>query len=425
MNHDTKYVKVASYEAKKGTFDKCLLLYSGGLDTSVMLKWIQETYHCEVVTLTLDLGQQQGELGAVQRKALKGGAVDAIVLDVRDELAAEYIAKGIKANAHYQGEYHLSTPIARAITAKKAVEVAKQLGIDCIAHGSTGKGNDQLRFDSYIITLDPTMKVMAPVREWGMDRNEEIAYAHEHGIAVPATVDFPYSDDDNMWGITWEGGEITDPGLIAPEEKFLTAYTLPQNAPDKPETIELAFAHGLPTAINGEELPLADLIAKLNSIAGAHGAGTSQVIEDRVIGLKSRGIYEHPAAHTIIEAHRYLERYVSTRHMNELKETMDTKWGYLCYGGLWYDQTMAAINAFNDAVNEIVTGVVTVRLFKGQATVVAVTSPHALAFASFNNDEGFDLNHHASAGFIEIYSLQMKLAHQVSAAQAKVYADVS
>jgi argininosuccinate synthase len=428
MKHDTNYVKVASYEAHKGTFDKCLLLYSGGLDTSVMLKWIQDTYGCEVVTLTLNLGQQQGELEAVRQKALKCGAAGAIVLDVRAELASEFIAKGIKANAHYQGEYHLSTPIARAITAKKAVEVAQSLGIGCIAHGSTGKGNDQLRFDGYIVTLDPTMKIIAPVREWGMDRNEEIAYAKLHGIPVPASVDFPYSDDDNMWGITWEGGEITDPGLVVPEQKFLITYTLPKDAPEDPETIELTFERGLPTAIDGDDLPLADLIAQLNAVAGAHGVGTSQVLEDRVIGLKNRGVYEHPAAHTIIAAHRYLEQYVSTRQMNELKEMMDTKWGYLCYGGLWYDQTMTAINAFNDTVNEIVTGTVKVRLFKGQATVVAVTSPNALSFASFNNDEGYNLNTNVATGFIELYTLQMKLAHQITSdkasAPAKVHSNV-
>jgi argininosuccinate synthase len=424
MKNTTNYVKVASYEAHKGTFDKCLLLYSGGLDTSVMLKWIQDTYDCEVVTLTLNLGQQQGELEAVRQKALGCGAAGAIVLDVRDELANEFIAKGIKANAHYQGEYHLSTPIARALTAKTAVEVAKALGIGCIAHGSTGKGNDQLRFDGYIITLDPAMKVIAPVREWGMDRNEEIAYAKRHGIQVPASVDFPYSDDDNMWGITWEGGEITDPGLVVPEAKFLTTYTLPKDAPDEPGTIELTFEHGLPTALGGEELPLAKLIAKLNKVAGAHGVGTSQVLEDRVIGLKNRGVYEHPAAHTIIAAHRYLEHYVSTRQMNELKEMMDTKWGYLCYGGLWYDQTTAAINAFNDTVNELVTGTVKVRLYKGQATVVAAESPNALSFASFNNDEGYNLNTNAATGFIELYSLQMKLAHQIGSATTSAPTEV-
>jgi argininosuccinate synthase len=287
------------------------------------------------------------------------------------------------------------------------------LGIGCIAHGCTGKGNDQLRFDGYIITIDPDMKVIAPVREWGMDRNEEIAYAEQNGIPIPASVDFPYSDDDNMWGITWEGGEIADPGLVVPEEKFLTTYTLPKNAPDEPEIVELGFTEGLPTVLNGEALTLSKLIARLNVLAGAHGVGTFQVLEDRVIGLKNRGIYEHPAAHTIIEAHRYLEQYVSTRHMNEQKAAMDLKWGYLCYGGLWYDQTIVAIDAFNDVVNKLVTGTVKVRLFKGQATVVAVTSPNALSFASFNNDEGYDFNANA-AGFIEIYSLQMKLAHQIA-----------
>ena len=232
MDEKQTYQKVASYEGKAGEIKHVLLLYSGGLDTSVMLKWIQDQYKVKVTTLTLDLGQQHDDLEAIKQKALKFGAAKAISLDAKDEFADEYIAKGIKANAHYQGEYHLSTPMARAILAKKAVEVARKEGADCIAHGSTGKGNDQVRIDGYILAHDPEMKVIAPVREWNMDRNEEIKYAKESGIPVPATADFPYSDDDNMGGITWEGGEITDPALIAPEERFLTTYTLPKNAPE-------------------------------------------------------------------------------------------------------------------------------------------------------------------------------------------------
>jgi argininosuccinate synthase len=413
MKSQTEYIKVASFEAKAGKVKKALLLYSGGLDTSVMLKWIQDTYGCEVVTLTADLGQQRDDLESIKKKALKFGAVEAIVVDLKDEFAQEYIAKGIKANASYQGNYHLSTPIGRAILAKTAVKMAKKYGCDAIAHGCTGKGNDQVRIDAYVLTHDPKMKILAPVREWAMDRNEEIKYALENKIPVPATVDVPYSDDDNMWGITWEGGEITDPSLIAPEEKFLTTYTLPKNAPDKPEFITLKFKEGIPTALNGEKLPLAKLIVKLNKLAGKHGVGTVQLLEDRVVGLKNRGVYEHPGAHVIIEAHKNLEKYVSTRDLNELKEQMDIKWGYLCYGAKWFDPVMDAINAFNDEVNKKVTGEVTIRLFKGNTTVVAIKSPYALEHASFNNKEGYGLNVNASAGFIEIYSLQMKLANQL------------
>lgn len=413
MKSKTTYTKVASYEAEIGEVKKVLLLYSGGLDTSVMLKWLQDEYKVEVVTLTADLGQQHDNLEAIRQKALKFGAVEALVLDLKEEFANEYLAKGIKANASYQGDYHLSTPMGRAILGKVAVKVAKKVGADAIAHGCTGKGNDQVRIEGYILTQNPKMKIIAPVREWAMDRNEEIKYAMENKIPIPASVDVPYSDDDNMWGITWEGGEITDPALIAPEEKFLTTYTLPKSAPDKMELVTLKFEKGIPVALNGEELILSKLILQLNKLAGKHGVGTVQLLEDRLVGLKNRGIYEHPAAHMIIEAHKNLEKYVSTRNLNELKAEMDIKWGYLCYGALWFDPVMQAINAFNNAVNEKVTGEVVVRLFKGNTTVVSVKSPYALEHASFNNAEGYGLNVNASAGFIEIYSLQMKLANQL------------
>lgn len=413
MKKTTKYIKVSSYEGKAGEVKKVLLLYSGGLDTSVMLKWIQDQYQCQVVTLTADLGQQHDDLEAIKQKALKFGAVEAIVLDLKEKFADEYIAKGIKANASYQGNYHLSDPLSRAMLGKVAVEVAKKVGADAIAHGSTGKGNDQVRFEAYFLTHDPSIKVIAPVREWAMDRNEEIKYAEKHGIPIPASIDFPYSDDDNMWGITWEGGEIVDPGQIPQVEKFLTTYTLPENAPEKAEFVKLTFKKGIPVALNGKKLSLAKLIVKLNKIGGAHGVGTFHILEDRLVGLKSRGVYEHPGAHVIIEAHKNLEKYVSTRVLNELKEQMDIKWGYLSYGALWYDPVMEAINAFNDQVNEKVTGEVTVKLFKGNTTVVAVKSPFALDFVSFNNAEGYEFNVNAAAGFIETYSLQMKLANQV------------
>ncbi|MBI5019356.1 argininosuccinate synthase [Candidatus Gottesmanbacteria bacterium] len=412
MKHKTTYQKVASYEAKKGEVKKVLLLYSGGLDTSVMLKWIIDEYHAEVVTLTMDLGQQGDDLAAIRKKALKFGAKKAIVLDVKDEFAEKYIALGVKANASYQGEYHLSTPIGRAITAAKAIEVAKKVGADAVAHGCTGKGNDQVRFEGYMLTLNPDIKIIAPVREWNMDRNEEIVYAKKYGIPVPASLDFPYSVDDNMWGMTWEGGEIEDPQYIPKIDKFLTTYTLAKNAPDQEEIITIAYKKGLPVALNGKTMQLAKLIATLNTIAGAHGVGVVHLVEDRLVGLKDRGVYELPAGHVIITAHKALEQYVSTRELNELKNQMDIKWAYLCYGAKWFDPVMDAINSFNDTVNEKVTGMVTVKLYKGSATVVAMTSPFAMHHASFTTSGGYSYNVNASAGFIEVYSLQMKLAHQ-------------
>ncbi len=412
MKQQTTYQKVASYEAKKGEVKMVLLLYSGGLDTSVMLKWIIDEYHADVVTLTMDLGQQGDDLSAIQKKALKFGAKKAIVLDVKDEFARKYISLGIKANASYQGEYHLSTPIGRAITAAKAIEIAATVGADAIAHGCTGKGNDQVRFEGYMLTLNPDIKIIAPVREWNMDRNEEIAYAEKYGIPVPASVDFPYSVDDNMWGMTWEGGEIEDPQYIPKVEKFLTTYTLAKNAPDKEEFITLSFTKGIPTQLNGKKMKLAALITALNGIAGSHGVGVVHLVEDRLIGLKDRGVYELPAGHVIISAHKALEQYVSTRESNELKNQMDIKWAYLCYGAKWFDPVMDAINSFNAAVNEKVTGVVTIKLYKGMATIVAMTSPFAMHHASFTTNGGYSYNVNASAGFIEVYSLQMKLAHQ-------------
>lgn len=413
MKTKTKYIKVASYEARLGEIKKVLLLYSGGLDTSVMLKWIQDQYKVKVIALTLDIGQQKDDLEEIRKKALKFGAIRAITLDIKEEFADEYLAKGIKANASYQGNYHLSTPMGRAICAKKAVEVAKKMGVDCIAHGCTGKGNDQVRFDSYILTFDPKMKILAPVREWDMDRTEEIKYAKKHGIPTPATVDSPYSDDDNMWGMTWEGGEIEEPDVISPVEKFLTTYTLAENAPDKEELIKLTFKEGIPTSLNGEKLTLAKLIVKLNILAGKHGVGVTHMFEDRLVGVKNGGVYEQPAACVIVEAHKALEKYVSTRNLNAIKAELDVKWGYLCYGALWFDPSMEAINALNDFVNKNVTGEVTVRLYKGSTTVVAMKSPFGLDHISFGKSGGTPFNVNASAGFIEIYSLQMKLANQI------------
>ena len=413
MDQKTSYIKVASYEGKIGKVKKVVLLYSGGLDTSCILKWIQDTYKAAVITLTLDIGQQKDDLEVIRKKALKFGAIKAIVLDVKEEFATDYLAKGIKANACYQGDYHLSTPMGRAICAKYAVEVAKKEGADAIAHGCTGKGNDQVRFDGYILTHDPKMKILAPVREWNMDRNEEIKYAKIHGIPVPATVDSPYSDDDNMWGMTWEGGEIEQPDIISPVEKFLTTYTLAKNAPDKEELVKLKFEKGIPVALNGKKLTLAKLIVQLNKLAGKYGVGVTHMFEDRLVGVKNGGVYEQPAAHVIIEAHKALEKYVCTRNLNAVKAEMDVKWGYLCYGALWFDPSTEAINAFNDYVNQNVTGEVTVKLYKGSTTVVAMKSPFGLDHASFSRHGGTPFNVNASAGFIEIYSLQMKLANQL------------
>ncbi len=408
-----KYQKVASYEAKKGGVKKVVLLYSGGLDTSVMLKWIQDEYDAEVITLTLDLGQQADDLEAIKQKALKFGAIKSFVIDVKDEFAEEYLAPLIKANGSYQGDYHIST-VSRPLLAKWTIKIAKQEGADTIAHGCTGKGNDQIRIEGAALTLNPKIKIIAPVREWSFGREEEIEYAKKHEIPVPASSDFLYSVDDNMWGMTWEGGEIEDPSKIPEIKKFLTTYTLPENAPEKSEYIKIGFKEGIPISLNGNKLKLTDLIIKLNKMAGKHGVGITHHIEDRVFGLKVRGVYEMPAAHAIIEAHKNLEKYVCTRLENEVKSTLDIKWAYLCYGALWDEPLMKDINAFNDKINKKVNGIVTVKLLKGKVDVVAMESPFALydsRLATFMKDYTFNQN--ASSGFIEIYTLQMKLANQV------------
>jgi argininosuccinate synthase len=412
-----KYQKVASHEGHKGKIKKVVLLYSGGLDTSCMLKWIQDEYQCDLITLTIDLGQQLDNLPDAKKKALKLGVKKAYVLDCKDEFANEYISKAIKANASYQGDYHLSTPLGRPLLAKKAVEIAHKEGADAIAHGCTGKGNDQVRIESTALCYDPDIKIIAPVREWAMGRNEEIEYAKKNNIPIPEYLDkseqCPYSVDDNMWGVTWEGAEIEDPKLKPKLDKILRVCTLPEKSNHKKEYIELTFDKGLPTELNGKKMKLAQLIMKLNKIAAKHGIGYTILIEDRLVGLKVRGVYESPGGHVITLAHYNLEKLVSTQEENAFKEIIDSKWTYMCYCAKWLEPTMEHLNAYIDNMNEKVTGKVKVSLYKGKAEVVSVQSPYSLFdkdLATFSKNPKFNQN--SSAGFIEIYSLGMKTAHQ-------------
>ncbi len=411
--HKQDYIKVSSYEAKKGEVKKVVLLYSGGLDTSVMLKWIADEYKAQIVALTIDIGQLTDDLEQIRKKALKLGAISAYVIDAKDEFAEEYIAKGIKANASYQGRYHLSTPIGRPLLAKWAVKIAAREGADAIAHGCTGKGNDQVRIEGTALAINPDIKIIAPVREWSMGRDEELIYAKKHGIEVKQTVQKPYSYDDNMWGVTGEGGEIENPALIPPLEKILQITTPPWEAPNMPEIVELEFIKGLPVAVNGNQMKLTDIILELNKVGAKHGVGIVHLIEDRVVGLKVRGLYEAPAAEIIITAHRDLEKYVSTREENEFKSTIDTKWAYLCYGAKWYEPLFDDLNAFIDKMNQKVSGKVKLRLFKGSCEAVAVETPNTIfqeKLATFMTSGAFNQN--ASAGFIELYTLQMRLSQR-------------
>lgn len=414
MKKDTKYIKVASHEAHKGEFSKCLLLYSGGLDTSVMLKWIQDEYKCQIVALTVDIGQTADDLEAIKQKALNLGAVEAIIYDAKDEFADEILSEAIKANADYQGGYALSDPMGRVMISKVAVRVAEQTGCEVIAHGCTGKGNDQVRFESYITTLNPKLKTIAPVREWAMGRSEEIVYAKKHGIPVIQHAEKPYSYDENMWGNTGEGGEIEEPELIAPLENILQWCNTPEKTPDKAEVIEIEFKEGVPIALNGQKQKLSKLIAECNSVGAKHGVGVVHLIEDRLVGLKVRGVYENPGANILIAAHKKLEMLVSTKEENELKSFIDSKWAYLAYGAKWYDPVMYHIHAYTNSQNHKVTGKVKVNLYKANITVVAIDSPNSMFetdLATFDNIGTFNPN--ASAGFIEIHNLAQKTAYKV------------
>ncbi len=411
METVTNYQKVASHEAHKGDFKKCLLLYSGGLDTSTMLKWIQTEYDSEVVALTFDIGQTADDLEAIKAKAIKLGAVEAITYDAKDEFADTLLADAIKANADYQGGYALSTPLGRVLISKIAVKMAEKYGCDVIAHGCTGKGNDQVRFEGYITTLNSKLKTIAPVREWSMGRDEQIDWAKSHGIEVIQTQKKPYSYDENMWGNTGEGGEIENPELTPPLENILKWCKTPEKAAEKGETLNIEFEKGIPVALNGKKMKLSEIIYECNKIGGKHGVGVFSLIEDRVVGLKVRGVYENPGAHILISAHKKLEMLVSTREENEFKTLIDQKWAYLVYGAKYFDPVVAHLRAFQNSQNEKVLGNVTVELYKGNCNVVALSSPYSLFdenLATFDKNANFNQN--SSAGFIELWNLAQKTA---------------
>jgi argininosuccinate synthase len=406
-------VRTASYEAVPEQVHRVLLLYSGGLDTSVMLKWIQDSYGAEVVCLTVNLGQPGEDYGVIEGKALALGALECHVVDAREEFAREYLAPAIRANALYGGGYPLFTALGRPLIAKLAVEHARAAGCDTIAHGCTGKGNDQVRIEATVATLAPELKVIAPVRSWQMGREEEIAYAREHGIPIKTdgTEATPYSIDDNLWGRSSEGRWIEDLEH-APEDDVFQLVTRPELAPDEPQTIELGFEAGLPVSLDGERLALVELIERVADIAARHGVGIIDHIEDRIVGLKVRDIYEAPAAAVILPAHHDLERLVCTIHQNQFKPQLDQQWGYLVYAGLWWEPLRTDLDAYMDRVNERVTGTIGVKLFKGHARVVTRSSPNAVydaSLASFTESGGL-FSQTASPGFIELWSLQSRMA---------------
>ncbi len=404
--------RTATYEADPEHVRRVLLLYSGGLDTSVMLKWIQDEYDAEVVALTVNLGQPGEDYAVVKGKALQLGAIDCHVVDAREEFARDFVVPAIKANALYGGGYPLFTALGRPLIAKLAVEYARRHGCDTIAHGCTGKGNDQVRIDGTVATLAPELRVIAPVRSWRMGREEEIVYAREHGIPVKGgTETVPYSIDDNLWGRSSEGRWIEELDH-APEDDVFQLVTPPEAAPDEPEVLTIGFARGVPVALNGEPLALVELLERTAAIAARHGVGIVDHIEDRIIGLKVRDIYEVPAAAILLPAHQELEKLVSTIHQNQFKAGLDRQWAYLVYAGLWWEPLRGDLDAYMESVNAQVTGTIGLKLYKGHARVITRESPNAVydqALASFGESGGL-FSQAASPGFIELWTLQSRMA---------------
>ncbi len=402
----------ASYEADPASVHRVLLLYSGGLDTSVMLKWIQDEYGAEVVCLTVNLGQPGEDYGVIEGKALHLGALECHVVDAREQFAEEFVVPAIKANALYGGGYPLFTALGRPLIAKLAVDYARSSGCDTIAHGCTGKGNDQVRIEATIATLAPELKVIAPVRSWQMGREEEIAYAREHGIPVKGgTEAAPYSIDDNLWGRSSEGRWIEDLEH-APEDDVFQLVTRPEEAPDEAETVTVEFAAGVPVGLNGQRMELVALLEAVAEIGARHGVGIVDHIEDRIVGLKVRDIYEVPAAAILLPAHHELERLVCTIHQNQFKAQLDHQWAYLVYAGLWWEPLRGDLDAYMQEVNGRVTGTIGIKLYKGHARVVTRSSPNAVydaALASFSQSGGL-FSQTASPGFIELWSLQSRMA---------------
>lgn len=406
---------MASYEAKPEEVNRVVLLYSGGLDTSVMLHWIQAAYEAEVVTLTINLGQPGEDYDAILNKAKAMGAVDSVVIDAREEFAEDFVLPAIKANALYGGGYPLFTSLGRPLIGKLGVEVAAEYGCDTLAHGCTGKGNDQVRLEGTVATLNPNLKMIAPVRAWQIGREEELEYCRKHGIPLKGGTEVsPYSIDDNLWGRSSEGRVIEQLDTPPPDDVF-QLVTRPELAPDEPEYVTIGFESGRPVSFNGEKMDLVPLLEAAADAGCRHGCGIVDHIEDRIVGLKVRDIYEVPAASLVMTAHQDLEKVVSTIHQNNFKHSLDRHWAYMVYAGLWYEPLRHDLDAYMDSANETITGEVTLKLYKGSVTPVARKSDFALYdenLASFGASGG-DFSQSAAPGFIELFSLQSRMAYQV------------
>lgn len=391
------------------TMEKIILAYSGGLDTSVAIPWLSDRFEAEIIAVTMDLGQGK-ELDDVRERALAVGAKRAHVIDLREEFARDYILPALQAGALYEGKYPLATALGRPLIAKHLVEIGRIEGSKTIAHGCTGKGNDQVRIDVSARALEPQVKVIAPARIWGLTRPEEIAYAKERNIPVPATVDSPYSTDSNLWGRSIECGCLEDPWCEPPDDIY-TLTKSPAEAPDRAAYVEIEFEKGVPVKINGVAMGLVELISSLETIAGAHGVGRLDMVENRLVGIKSREIYEAPAAVALHTAHKELESLVIPRDLERLKHQLGVVYADLVYNGLWFTPTREAIDAFVAKVQERVTGVVRLKFFKGDCRVVGRKSPYALyehALATY--DAGDEFDHTAAEGFVKIWGLPVETA---------------
>ena len=387
--------------------EKIVLAYSGGLDTSVLIKWLQEKYNSKVITVTVDVGQQEN-LEEVETKAKNLGVLNHYSIDAKEEFATDYVFPAIKANALYEGKYPISTSLSRPLIVTKMVEVAEKEGATGFAHGCTGKGNDQVRFDVTVGALAPDLKIIAPVREWDMTRDEEITYAKTKGIPITSAAK-KYSIDQSIWGRSIECGVLEDASQEPPEDAFEWTAS-PLEAPDMPQYVTLKFEAGVPVALNGETLSPLALIEKLNLIAGKHGVGRIDHIEDRLVGLKSREIYECPAATVLLEAHKDLEKMVLTRHEVLFKQQIDAQWTFLAYTGLWVDPLRDDLEAFINKSQANVCGEVRVKLYKGGLQIVGRSSPMSLYdknLVNYNIKTSFNQSY--SKGFIELWGLQTRM----------------
>ncbi|PFB29405.1 argininosuccinate synthase [Bacillus cereus] len=398
--------------------EKVVLAYSGGLDTSVAIKWLQEKNY-DIIALCLDLGEGK-DLAFVKEKALSVGAIKSYMIDVQEEFANEYALMAMQAHTLYEGKYPLVSALSRPLIAKKLVEIAEQEGATAVAHGCTGKGNDQVRFEVSIQALNPYLEVIAPVREWKWSREEEIAYAKENDVPIPINLDSPFSIDQNLWGRSNECGILEDPWAAPPEDAYEMTLAL-EDTPNKPDFVEIGFEAGVPTTLNGTAYSLSELIKTLNALAGKHGVGRIDHVENRLVGIKSREVYECPAAMTLITAHKELEDLTHVKEVAHFKPVIEQKITELIYNGLWFSPLKQALHAFLQETQKNVTGTVRVKLFKGHAIVEGRKSEYSLydeKLATYTAQDEF--NHDAAVGFISLFGLPTKVYSQVN--QKKVEA---